>query len=140
MELARNRDPARARALAARLLDDADGRLALHVTDEAESIAPRLLRLCDPDLSDAIEQMMRGHAHLAILLAQLRTAWSAILAEPTSERCAASALAAIELCELVDRHLYVEETRIFPALAQLTPADRDDLAAEIRDRRLLAAS
>jgi Hemerythrin HHE cation binding domain len=138
LELARTRDATHARALAAQLLADADGRLELHLRDEAESIAPRLEPLCDPDVAAALDMMLRAHAQILVLLSQLCGEWRAILLQPTPERCAASAELAIELGELMARHLDLEEKRIFPALAQLPPGARAAIAAEGRCRRGLA--
>jgi hemerythrin-like domain-containing protein len=97
--------------------------LPLHVADEDESLRPRLDRLHDPALSAALETMSAEHVIADEKLAELLERWRAIAAEPSAARCVETRSAALWLDGYLTRHLGEEETRIFPALERLPPAE-----------------
>lgn len=106
--------------------------LPLHVADEEESIAPRLL-LVASQVADAIERMEREHLEHVDLLARLISAWAALKrgARPPSELSAN----ARQLQAALDAHLEAEERIIVPALAALPETDARAILQEMRRRR-----
>jgi hemerythrin-like domain-containing protein len=119
--------------------------LPLHQEDEERSVRPRLEAACGEDVRGALARMGEQHAAIDALLAVLLPLWSAVEREPSRVVVVAGELAAptVALAALWDTHLGGEEDVIFPAIdALLSRAERDAIAAEIRDRRraALAAS
>jgi iron-sulfur cluster repair protein YtfE (RIC family) len=109
--------------------------LPLHVADEEESLAPRLMRLGNPRLDDALVAMTREHDDLDENLDELLARWQEIIDQPTPARCAATRWQASCLLVHFEQHLAAEEARIFPAIAQLPPAQTSAIVAEMVARR-----
>jgi iron-sulfur cluster repair protein YtfE (RIC family) len=113
--------------------------LPLHVRDEEQSVAPRLVGR-SPRLDAALETMRSEHsAHersLAALVQLLRTieAGPAILGR---ERVGLATLA-LEVEVLLSAHLLAEETLVIPALSTLSAEERKAIVDEIRARRRIA--
>jgi len=110
--------------------------LPLHVEDEDLTLTPRL-RGRDPAVDAALDRMHAEHRLHRVPLARL-IALCAELAEHPERRAARAAelgpLAA-ELAESFERHLVLEESAVFPAVAGLPVADQDACRAELRARR-----
>ena len=109
--------------------------LPLHIRDEDESIRPRLERLGDGTLSDALDAMTREHVAADIALAELLEQWDAIAREPSDARCFATHKPTVWLDRHLLAHLHDEETRIFPVLDRLPPAHWDAIVGEMKARR-----
>lgn len=109
--------------------------LPLHVRDEEESVSPRL-RGRSPSLDEALRRMADEHrAHEAPLGALLR-GWAALRERPDDESLRLSLVdPSMELREVFEAHLRDEETLIFPHLAALSRAERDESVRELRARR-----
>lgn len=106
--------------------------LPLHVTDEEQSLAPRLRRYA-PEVLAALGDMEREHRDHERLLAGLIAAWAAIGGDPG--RRAASADAAAHLRDELERHLAAEERLVVPALARLPADEARAILDEMRARR-----
>lgn len=110
--------------------------LPLHARDEDESLAPRL-RGRDGALDDALDRVAAEHAAHEPLLAAVVAACRAIAADPARHAALAATLrtdaAALEAA--FAEHLALEESRVFPAIAALSAADRAALRAELTARR-----
>jgi hypothetical protein len=109
--------------------------LPLHVQDEEDSLAPRLMRVGDDAVTDSLEAMSRDHLELDDNLAALAGRWLDIADDPTRERCAATRWEATCLVIHFDQHLSLEESRIFPAIAKLPAPQADAIAREMKARR-----
>jgi hemerythrin-like domain-containing protein len=109
--------------------------LPLHIRDEDESIRPRLERLCDPTLAEALDAMTHEHVAADIALAELLEQWDAIAREPSEARCVATYKPTVWLNRHLLAHLNDEETRIFPALDCLPRVQWDAIVAEMKSRR-----
>ena len=109
--------------------------LPLHIRDEDESLRPRLERLGDGLLSDALDAMTHEHVAADIALADLLEQWDAIAREPSEARCLATHEPAVWLTRHLLAHLHDEETRVFPALDRLPPAQWSAVVAEMKARR-----
>ena len=133
--LAASTDPAAAREAAAALHRYFTVALPLHVADEEQSVRPRLVRLGEPALTAALDAMAAEHEEAAATLAELTRRWRQIAEAPTPARSAATDAPAAWLAEHFERHLDAEETRIFPALAKLPPAEAAAVVAELGARR-----
>lgn len=110
--------------------------LPLHVTDEEESIAPRL-RGMSSEVDHALDLMTRQHQEHSPTLAGLLSASARVRADP-SHRGARDELAkaAKALKIEFDEHLTLEETVIFPAIRGLLSHEtRDLIVDELRGRR-----
>lgn len=107
--------------------------LPLHIADEDDSVRPRLAGVV---AEDALRTMSEQHVIIDAELARL-VPYFAELAAGRLERAALlrEHEALIDLQRALDLHLELEETRIFPALEQWTPAQRSELMRELRDRR-----
>lgn len=110
--------------------------LPLHVTDEEESLAPRL-RGRSPGIDGALAAMHQQHAEHDAGVRELVSAAAALRAAPDeADRRERLAAAARELERAFAGHLRLEEEVLFPALRQLlAPADLDAIAREMRARR-----
>ena len=109
--------------------------LPLHVRDEDESVRPRLERLGDAALSEALATMSAEHHAAEAALVELLDAWRLIAATPDETRCRNTARAAAWLAEHLERHLRGEEAIIFPALDRLPASDEEAIVAEMQARR-----
>jgi len=109
--------------------------LPLHIRDEDESIRPRLERLGDRTLSEALDAMTHEHVAADIALAELLEQWDAIAREPSDARCFATYKPTVWLDRHLLAHLHDEEARIFPVLDRLLPAHWDAIVAEMKARR-----
>ena len=109
--------------------------LPLHARDEEESVARRL-RGRDPALDEALRRMGDEHqAHGASLAALLR-GWAALRERPDDPALRLALVdPAIELRDAFETHLRDEETLVFPHLATLSKAERDEAVRELRGRR-----
>jgi hemerythrin-like domain-containing protein len=107
-----------------------------HVDDEESSVLPRL-RGRDPELDTALATMHAEHASHARLEARLVAACAALAADPSQHPALAGELTAIAavLEGAYAVHLAAEERLIFPAVASLPDADRQQIRAEMRARR-----
>jgi hemerythrin-like domain-containing protein len=109
--------------------------LPLHLRDEDESIRPRLERLGDRTLSDALRVMTHEHVAADIALAELLEQWEAIAHDPSDARCFAAYKPTVWLDRHLLAHLHDEETRIFPLLDRLPRAQWDAIVGEMKARR-----
>jgi hypothetical protein len=109
--------------------------LPLHIRDEDESLRPRLERLGDSALLDALGAMSREHAEADVVVAELLGKWDAIVREPTDARCSDTRAPVVWLEGHLLAHLHDEETLIFPALDLLPRAHWDAIVAEMQARR-----
>lgn len=109
--------------------------LPLHARDEEESVAPRL-RGRSPALDEALRRMADEHrAHRAPLDALLR-GWAALRERPHDDALRLSLVApSMELRDGFEAHLRDEETLVFPHLAELSAAEREESVRELRARR-----
>lgn len=112
--------------------------LPLHARDEEESVAPRL-RGRAPALDAALRRMADEHrAHEAPLDALLR-GWAALRERPDDDDLRLSLVdPSMNLRDSFEIHLREEETLVFPHLAALSPAERDESVRELRGRRSAA--
>lgn len=111
--------------------------LPLHVKDEEESIAPRLIGK-SREVDQALAQMQTQHrTHEAPLrrLLELCGNLRALPAETPAVRTELTELA-IRLQSELERHLVLEETTIFPAVRIHLPVDTQAMIVrELRARR-----
>lgn len=114
--------------------------LPLHVADEDESIAPRLLasEQLARSVHEAVSSMTAQHETIDEMLARALPLWAALAAtDPPSAEKAREALdeLAPRLAVLFDLHLAHEEQTIFPAIAALPAEERKAIVQEMRARR-----
>jgi hemerythrin-like domain-containing protein len=108
----------------------------LHVADENDTIAPRLARRSRA-LDDALLAMERDHDRHGTAISSFVHLCSTLSHEPARHAELASELlaATARLTALVEPHLELEESVIFPALALLSPRETEEIRAEMRARR-----
>jgi hypothetical protein len=102
--------------------------LPLHLSDEDESIKPRLAAV------EALELMSRQHVEHERLLAPLLAHWAALGRDPGGER----RLLRQELAALaadLEAHLQLEERDVFPAIEALPQDTQAAIVAEMEARR-----
>ncbi|HVY48817.1 MAG TPA: hemerythrin domain-containing protein [Minicystis sp.] len=105
--------------------------LPLHVEDEEQSLAPRLVAHGD---AAGLEAMRGEHVEIEARLAALLPVFRAVAEAP--ERAASPDLAATRaLADLLERHLQLEEAVVFPAARRLPDADLRALPGELAARR-----
>ncbi|GIK53179.1 MAG: hemerythrin domain-containing protein [Planctomycetaceae bacterium] len=121
----------------------------LHARDEEESLLPRLrAKLKDPQSHFAylLEHIEKDHAELAQIHTQFDQTARKLVARIPFEGCPARKDLepdlklfrgqANELLNIYTSHMLVEERDIFPALSIIfTPAEREDIARELAERR-----
>ena len=100
--------------------------LPLHEADEERTLAPALEPLAAD--AEALERMRSQHAAIHETLDALIPLWK-------SRRREETAGGARELAALLEDHLALEESVIFPLVAKLAAAERERLGAEMRARR-----
>jgi iron-sulfur cluster repair protein YtfE (RIC family) len=111
--------------------------LPLHVSDEDESIRPRLLATgAQAPLASALETVTSEHVSIEELIAELADLWSAA----ATKRAGAAELArdaelAGRLEESLARHLALEEEVVFPALRALDAPSAALVVREMKARR-----
>jgi iron-sulfur cluster repair protein YtfE (RIC family) len=110
--------------------------LPLHVSDEEESIVPRL-RGRSPDVDRALQRMHEQHINHEPELRALLDALSAMRQSPRDAPQRADLIvAANALSHSFTEHLVLEETVVFPAIARLLPAvTQAEIMEELRARR-----
>jgi iron-sulfur cluster repair protein YtfE (RIC family) len=110
--------------------------LPLHVSDEEESIFPRL-RGRSPDVDRALQGMHEQHINHQPKLRALLDALSALRQSPRdAPQRAELIVAANALRNDFTEHLLLEETVVFPAIPRLLPAVMQaEIVEEIRARR-----
>ena len=115
--------------------------LPLHVADEEESLAPRLRALQGDErerLGPALREMSRQHVDIEARLARVLPAWQQV-EESGGVHAGPSEGEALALCDLLLRHLALEETELFPLLARSVPAaEGEAFVQELRARRRTA--
>lgn len=109
--------------------------LPLHEADEEETIAPALAALVGPVEIDATERMRDQHRLLHDMLAELFPCWETAEGEPRAFDPRAASPHALRLSALLDVHLEMEESIIFPTLRRLGTPERERLFDEMRGRR-----
>ena len=109
--------------------------LPLHEEDEERSLAPSLLARATAEQADAMERMRDQHGLLHEVLAELFPLWETVEAEPRTLERKAARPHALRLATVLDVHLELEETLIFPMAAALPAGERKRLAEEMRARR-----
>jgi iron-sulfur cluster repair protein YtfE (RIC family) len=109
--------------------------LPLHIADEEESLAPRLMRLGDATLTAFLDAMVAEHVEADAQLAELTARWREIAVEPKAVGCQATSSAAQWLALHLERHLVAEEQHVFPSLTLLPPAQIAAIVAELRAGR-----
>jgi len=109
--------------------------LPLHVADEEESIRPRLAS--GTELGPLLDQLGGEHAVIDDLLDELVPRFAILGAEPARVAELTPARDDVTwLANLLEAHLVLEETRLFPELERLlSPAARAEILAEQRARR-----
>lgn len=108
-----------------------------HVEDEERSLLPRL-RGRERTVDEALAQMEREHRDHEAPLARLLALMDELMRDPAAhDRLAAPvAAAADELGAAFESHLVDEEQKVFAHLKRLlTPAEQQEILAEIRARR-----
>lgn len=100
--------------------------LPLHEADEEVTLAPALSSLAMD--AEPLERMRKQHVAIHEILDALIPLWE-------SRKREASAAHARKLAAMLDEHLTLEETVIFPRVAQLPALDRKRLFEEMRSRR-----
>jgi iron-sulfur cluster repair protein YtfE (RIC family) len=113
--------------------------LPLHEADENETLFPRLhdaSPLGSP-LREAAKAMVEQHKAIDELVAELLSLCDSIHRQPQRLPSLAERLqqVAAALDQIFASHLHMEETVIFPALQQLTPAQIEEMTREMRHRR-----
>ncbi len=113
--------------------------LPLHEADENQTLFPRL---CDASplgspLREAAQAMVEQHRAIDELVAELLSLCGTIQGQPELLPSLAPRLRQVtSALDLVfDSHLYMEETVIFPALQQFTPAELEEISREMQQRR-----
>lgn len=110
--------------------------LPLHVRDEEDSLWPRLAGR-SPTLDAVMAQMRAQHFGHGVRLEALDSALEAVMQqpnEPNLHRQLAVAASALETD--FEDHLRLEETELFPFLAEALPAEvQQTIVAELRARR-----
>ena len=109
--------------------------LPLHEADEEQSIGPALAGLAAPAELDALEQMRDQHHLLHDVLAELFPLWETAESEPGAVRRQLMMPHALRLATVLDVHLHLEETILFPRIAEIDAAERKRLMGEMRGRR-----
>lgn len=109
--------------------------LPLHEDDEERSLAPVLLARATEEQADAMDRMRDQHGLLHDVLADLFPLWERVEAEPRSLDRKTARPHALRLATVLDVHLELEETLIFPMVAAFPSAERRRLAEEMRARR-----
>ena len=128
------------RDAAARILRYFGQALPLHARDEEESVLPRLQGK-DAALDQALATMEAQHHEHEALLAQVRELCAALEAAPgkLAQFLPSLGLLAPQLADHFNRHLALEESTVFPAIARLVPeAERAAMVTEVRARRSAA--
>ena len=108
----------------------------LHLQDEDETLIPRL-RGQHADVDAALDKMHLDHEEHAEAVRRLVAICSALEQDPRQLPARANELgdAASALTAALEPHLVLEETVIFPALAQLPREARDEMRIAMRARR-----
>lgn len=99
---------------------------------------PRLRRAAPATLAAAAEGMVRQHAGIDALVAEMLLLWAEVQREPRklSDVAAAIAERSRRLQELWDTHLELEERKVFPAMQQfLSPQELEAVREEMQRRR-----
>lgn len=113
--------------------------LPLHERDEEDSLAPRLLESPSrSEVAEALARMAEEHRAVDHVLAAALPIWRMVAASPEALRTVAGELRehARSLATLLEPHLAIEETTIFPAMARsLSQTTRRTILQEIRARR-----
>ena len=117
-----------------RLLRYFEVALPLHEADEESTIAPALAAVVPPARA-ALEQMRDQHVLLHDVLAELFPLWRRAEREPASIDRDALGPHARRLAAILDVHLALEETTIFPMVKSIPEVERKRLWAEMRGRR-----
>ena len=110
--------------------------LPLHIADEDEAIAPRLLAH-QPDLAPALARMHAEHEAHAPLLAGVIDLCADLARSPADLATLAPRLAplAADLAAALIAHVDEEERVVIPAVATLPAADQAAIVSELRARR-----
>jgi hemerythrin-like domain-containing protein len=109
--------------------------LPLHEADEEETLAPALAAVMTPEQAGAVEAMRDQHGLLHDVLAELFPHWERAQRAPASIDRAAIAPHARRLAAILDVHLALEETVIFPIASAIPEPERKRLWAQMRGRR-----
>jgi iron-sulfur cluster repair protein YtfE (RIC family) len=113
--------------------------LPLHEADENQTLFPRLYdaaALGSP-LREAAIAMVEQHRAIDELVTELLSLCGTIHRQPESLPSLARRLRQVTsaLDEVFSSHLHMEETVIFPALQQFTPAQLEEITSEMQERR-----
>lgn len=112
--------------------------MPLHEADEEVSLAPRLLSSSNGEnVAESLGLMSEQHGLLHVVLDELIPSWRRLESDPSVLESIASKLAgeSRRLAVVLEVHLELEETTIFPWLEALPTSERDEMLAEIRARR-----
>ena len=109
--------------------------LPLHEADEEQTLTPALVELATREQIDALGQMRDQHGLLHDVLAELFPLWELAETEPGKLVGNVALPHALRLMAVLDVHLQLEETIIFPLIASIEPAQRKRLLDEMRGRR-----
>ena len=110
----------------------------LHLADEDELVLPQLFGRSEA-VDDALARMHAEHGEHAALVAEMVALCGALQADPRPRglRRAARRLAPA-LREVLEPHLALEESAIFPALRALPDAQRASIKQGMQERRAVA--
>jgi hemerythrin-like domain-containing protein len=129
--------PAEVRAAAQQLRRYFGEAFPLHVADEELSLRPRLERIGDRAVQGALAAMSKEHEGGRALLEPLLSDWVDLSGDRANPWLrTARAAEARRLQQLLDEHLALEESILFPAAAaRLSPHSLEAIAEEMRARR-----
>jgi iron-sulfur cluster repair protein YtfE (RIC family) len=113
--------------------------LPLHEADETRTLFPRFQSatpLGSP-LREAAKAMVEQHKAIDELIAELLSLCGSISRQPERLPILSKRLRQVTsaLDPIFTAHLYMEETVIFPALQQFTPALLEEMSSEMQQRR-----
>ena len=113
--------------------------LPLHEADENETLFPRLQRIAPlgSPLREAAKAMVQQHHAIEELVFELAAVCGALRRQPERLPGLSAQLqhVAEALDEIFSSHLEMEETVIFPAVAQLPPEELEAMSREMQQRR-----
>ncbi len=109
--------------------------LPLHEADEDASIAPRLRAAAGGSLDGLLERM-EEHDRIDTLVGELMRDWQSIARDGAlPDDLAVHRESVRHLGEIMEAHLGVEETELFPRIAALPARERRAIVREMADRR-----
>lgn len=112
--------------------------LPLHVADEDVSLAPRLKAVAPASLAATLGTLAEQHEEIELRLVGLLPGWRRLVEAPTGLLASRGLLleASRGLANLLEEHLRIEESEVFPHVRSLlAPGELDEIHREMRARR-----